>query len=55
MRYEDKGVANDQWDPQVMASIAAAVALMWGDEVEVYPGRMRIREEWPRTTLWRWL
>jgi hypothetical protein len=55
MRPEDEGLVDEQWPPQVVASIAATLALMWGDDVDVYPGRIRVREEWPRTTLWRWL
>lgn len=55
MKPEDEGLENMQWDPQVVASITAVLALMWGDDIDIYPGRIRVREAWPRTTLWRWL
>lgn len=42
-------------DPEVAALIMAALLTMEDREPSEVDYRIRIRESWPRTTLWRWL
>ncbi|MHB1610238.1 MAG: hypothetical protein ACYCOU_14905 [Sulfobacillus sp.] len=42
-------------DPGVAVAIMAALAAVLGDTFNESTGQIRIRESWPRTTLWRWL
>lgn len=42
-------------DAEVVALIMAALLSMESQEKSGLDYRVRIRESWPRTTLWRWL
>lgn len=42
-------------EPEVIALVMATLLAMENGEPRGPESRIRIRESWPRTTLWRWL